>query len=125
MTDEFNQDFASGAGQAEAPDRLMRVFHDQLRACLEECAGGRPGLFSDVNLIGGGGNRPWPEAGRLRELAMALQSVYAQDDRQDPLCSMHGESHPGERKLARLFLDRIENAGPAGKTSATRAAYDV
>jgi hypothetical protein len=92
----------------------------------------RPGLFSDVNLIGGGGNRPWPEAGRLRELAMALQSVYAQDDRQDPLCdefldlcSMHGESHPGERKLARLFLDRIENAGPAGKTSATRAAYDV
>ena len=24
------------------------------------------------------------------------------------LCTMHGESHPGERKLARMFLERIE-----------------
>jgi hypothetical protein len=23
---------------------------------------------------------------------------------------MHGESHPGERKLARMFLERIERA---------------
>jgi hypothetical protein len=24
------------------------------------------------------------------------------------LCSIHGESNPGERKLARAFLERIE-----------------
>jgi hypothetical protein len=41
--------------------------------------------------------------------------VFAQQERQNAmcdefldLCSMHGESHPGERKLARAFLERIE-----------------
>jgi hypothetical protein len=101
------------------PDQLEMLalaFCDQLMACLEECARGRKGLFSDVALlndedeIGG-----WPEAARLRELAVALQGVFAQQERQNPLCnefldlcSMHGESHPGERKLARAFLERIE-----------------
>lgn len=95
---------------------LAVVFCDQLLACLEECARGRKGLFSDVALLNeedeGAG---WPEAARLRELAVALQGVFAQQERQDALCnefldlcSMHGESHPGERKLARAFLDRID-----------------
>jgi hypothetical protein len=130
--EEFNQDSASGAGQGDSADGLMRVFHDQLRACLEECARGRPGLFSDVDLIGGGINSPWPEAVRLRELAMALQSVFAQDDRQDPLCdefldlcTMHGESHPGESRLARLFLARIDNSARDGNTQSSRGAFDV
>lgn len=95
---------------------LAVVFCDQLLACLEECARGRKGLFSDVALLNeedeGAG---WPEAARLRELAVALQGVFAQQERQDALCnefldlcSMHGESHPGEHKLARAFLDRID-----------------
>ena len=57
----------------------------------------------------------WPEAERLRELALALQAVLAQQEERNALCdefldlcSMHGESHPGERKLARAFLERIE-----------------
>ena len=52
---------------------------------------------------------------RLRELALALQNIFAQQEQRNPLCdefldlcSMHGESHPGEQRLARLFLKRIE-----------------
>jgi hypothetical protein len=98
------------------PDKLgmlAQAFSEQLMACLEECARGRKGLFSDVGLLGEGNG--WPEAARLRELAMALQGVFAQQEKQNALCdefldlcSIHGESHPGERKLARAFLERIE-----------------
>jgi hypothetical protein len=85
-------------------------------ACLEECARGRRGLFSDVDLLGDEcEGRGWPEAARLRELALALQGVFAQQERQNALCdefldlcSIHGDSHPGERKLAQAFLERIE-----------------
>ena len=95
---------------------LTSAFGDQLLACLEECARGRHGLFSDVALLGEDEKqRPWPEAARLRELALALQAVLAQQEQQNALCdefldlcTMHGESHPGERKLARAFLERIE-----------------
>ena len=97
-------------------DMLAQAFSEQLLACVEECARGRNGLFSDVDLLGDEGEgRGWPEAARLRELALALQGVFAQQERQNALCdefldlcTMHGESHPGERKLARAFLERIE-----------------
>jgi len=102
-----------------APDQLdvlNKAFSDQLIACLEECAQGRRGLFSDVELTEDDeGQRSWPEAARLRELALALQNVFAQHERRNALsdefldlCSMHGESHPGEPRLARAFLRRIE-----------------
>jgi hypothetical protein len=94
-------------------EMLSQVFCEQLMACLDECARGRKGLFSDVELLEEGG--AWPEAARLRELAMALQGVMAQQEERNALCdefldlcTMHGESHPGERKLARAFLERIE-----------------
>jgi hypothetical protein len=99
-------------GQLET---LARVFCDQLMACLDECAHGRKGLFSDVELLNEGEAGAWPEAARLRELALALQGVFAQHEERNALCnefldlcSIHGESHPGERRLARTFLDRIE-----------------
>ena len=95
-------------------DLLEHAFCDQLMACLDECARGRKGLFSDVELLSEK-DESWPEAARLRELAIALQGVFAQQERQNALCdefldlcSMHGESHPGERRLARAFLERIE-----------------
>jgi len=95
-------------------DGLAQTFCEQLMACLDECARGRKGLFSDVELLGEDAES-WPEAARLRELAVALQGVFAQQERQNArcdefldLCSMHGESHPGERRLARAFLERIE-----------------
>ncbi|MGA3080327.1 MAG: hypothetical protein ABSD44_02970 [Terracidiphilus sp.] len=99
-------------------ETLAQVFCEQLMACLDECARGRKGLFSDVELLsdrGEGG--AWPEAAQLRELALALQGVLAQQEERNALCdefldlcSMHGESHPGERKLARAFLERIERS---------------
>jgi hypothetical protein len=97
-------------------DNLAQTFAEQLMACLDECARGRKGLFSDIELLSDEGPG-WPEAAQLRQLALALQSVFAQQERQNALCdefldlcSIHGESHPGERKLARAFLERIERA---------------
>lgn len=92
-------------------DPLALAFSEQLSACLEECVRGRNGLFSDLV----GQESDWPEAARLRELAVALQSLMAQQEDRNALvdefldlCTMHGESNPGERKLARAFLDRME-----------------
>jgi hypothetical protein len=71
-------------------------------------------IFSDYAAMEEAQNA-WPEAGRLRELALALQGVFAQQDERHALCdefldlcSIHGESHPGESRLARTFLARIE-----------------
>jgi hypothetical protein len=101
------------------PDQLQALasaFSEQLLACLDECARGRKGLFSGVELLGDedeGGS--WLEAERLRELALALQGLFAQQEERNALCdefldlcTIHGESHPGERRLARTFLERIE-----------------
>jgi hypothetical protein len=94
-------------------DPLARAFSEQLLACLDECARGRKGLFSEA--ISDDEESAWPEATRLRELAIALQAVFAQQEQRNALCdefldlcTIHGESHPGERKLARTFLERIE-----------------
>jgi hypothetical protein len=99
--------------QPEQLDTLSRAFSEQLLACLDECARGRRGLFSEF--IGDEDRESWPEAARLRELAVALQSIFAQQEERNALCdefldlcSMHGEYHPGERKLARALLERIE-----------------
>jgi hypothetical protein len=93
---------------------LTGAFRDQLLACLEECASGRRGLFSNGEPHATGQSQ-WPEAERLRELALALQTILAKAGEREPLCdefldlcSIHGESDPGERRLARAFLERIE-----------------
>jgi hypothetical protein len=101
---------------AMPPDQLempSRVFSEQLLACLDECARGRRGLFSQ--LVDEVDENSWPEAARLRELAVALQNILAQHEERNALCdefldlcTIHGESNPGERKLARAFLERIE-----------------
>jgi len=48
---------------------LVRAFSDQLLACLEECAQGRHGLFSEPSTGENGESASWPEAAKLRELA--------------------------------------------------------
>ncbi|MGA2166667.1 MAG: hypothetical protein ABSG62_00555 [Terracidiphilus sp.] len=116
------------------PDRLemlAQAFCEQLLACLDECARGRKGLFSDVELlVEDEEERGWPEAARLRELALALQGVFAQQEQQNALCdefldlcSIHGESHPGERKLARAFLERIERGEVGAKPEGERRPW--
>lgn len=117
-----------------APDQLetlSRAFSDQLQACLEECARGRRGLFADLALIENDeSDRAWPEAARLRELAVALQNVFAQHEQGNALCdefldlcSMHGESHPGEARLARMFLSRIERGDVGTPTEEPRKTW--
>ena len=108
------------SGQLET---LASAFAEQLLACLDECARGRKGLFSDVALLSEDEDRVWPEAARLRELALALQGVFAQQEQRNALCdefldlcSIHGESNPGERKLARTFLERIERGDVGTRT---------
>jgi hypothetical protein len=103
---------------------LAEVFREQLTACLEECAQGRRGLFSALEHLGDE-TESWPEAEQLRQLAMALQNIFAQQEESNPLCdefldlcTMHGESHPGEARLARAFLQRIER-GEVGKQGET------
>jgi hypothetical protein len=93
---------------------LEQAFRDQLMACLEECARGRKGLFASREHLGDDAGA-WPEAERLRQLAMALQNVFAQYEERNPLCdefldlcTIHGEGDPGEAKLAKAFLKRIE-----------------
>ena len=109
--------------QPDQLDEMAHAFCEQLLACLDECARGRKGLFGDADFAING--RGWPEAERLRELAAALQGVFAQHEQQNALCdefldlcSMHGESHPGERRLARDFLDRIERGEVGMKADA-------
>jgi hypothetical protein len=108
--------------QLEQLNQLDEAFREMLIPCLEECAQGRWGLF--------GGNDPipeasrylaWPEAEKVRELALHVQAILAQSGEQNPLCdefldlcTMHGESHPGEPRLARAFLQRIER-GEVGR----------
>ena len=60
----------------EQLDALNRAFTEQLLACLDECARGRHGLFSEP--IDEEDEKSWPEAASLRELAVALlQSILA------------------------------------------------
>ena len=94
---------------------LTTAFRDQLLSCLQECARGRRGLFCEYEHFGEADERGWPEASRLRELAAALQAILAQSEERDALCdefldlcTIHGEYDPGEPRLAREFLKRIE-----------------
>lgn len=114
--------------ESEQLDELSHAFSDQLLFCLDECARGRKGLFSE--LIGDEDEIAWPEAERLRALAVALQGVYAQQEQRNALCdefldlcTIHGESHPGERKLARAFLERIEHGEVGTPTQEERRPW--
>jgi hypothetical protein len=112
-------------------EMLSRVFREQLQACLEECARGRRGLFSGYEHLGGEDqNEAWPEAAQLRELAVALQGILAQQEEQSALCdefldlcTIHGESDPGESRLARAFLKRIEKGGVGTPTQEARKPW--
>src|SRR5580658_4110005 len=91
---------------SEQLDTLSRAFSEQLLACLDECARGRHGLFSES--ISEEDGHPWPEAARLRELAIALQAIFAQQ---------------GERKLPRAFLERIERGEVGAPTQDERKPW--
>lgn len=92
---------------------LIAVFSEQLMACLEECSQGRRGLFGNTSHLNP--DEQWPEAERLRELAFALQSILAQQEERSALCdefldlcTISGEYDPGEPRLARNLMRRID-----------------
>ena len=116
--------------EPEQIEMLTGAFRDQLLALLEECARGRRGLFSEYEHLGGEEDRGWPEAGSLRELATALQSILAQSGERNALCdefldlcTIHGESNPGEPRLARAFLTRIEKGEVGTATEEERKPW--
>ena len=120
--DEIERESGSEPAQFDA---LNRVFQEQLVACLEECAHGRRGLFSEYENLGENNERGWPEAVQLRQLAVGLQALLAQSGEPSPLCdefldlcTIHGESNPGEPRLARAFLARIEKGDVGTPTQA-------
>lgn len=120
-------------GGTTNPDPLeaaAQAFTEQLITCLDECARGRRGLFSDYEDESADTDaKGWPEAARLRDLAVALQNVLARQGERNALCdefldlcTIHGESHPGERRLARAFLERIER-GEVGTAQEERKPW--
>lgn len=121
----------SNQNEPSQMEMLAQVFCAQLMACLDECARGRRGLFSSYEPLGGeSGSSAWPEAERLRELALALQGIFAQQEERNALCdefldlcSIHGESDPGERKLARSFLERIERGEVGAQPEAEKRPW--
>lgn len=101
--------------ESDQMDALVDAFREQLIALLEECAQGRWGLFGANHSPEAKKYLAWPEADQLRELAIALQSILAQSGERNALCdefldlcTIHGENDPGEPRLARTFLTRIE-----------------
>lgn len=116
MDDNYPNETTEPNADPDPLEAAERAFAEQLPACLEECARGRRGLFSDyVEESGEDAAGGWPEAAQLRDLAVAMQAALARMGRKNALadefldlCSIHGESHPGERRLARVFLERIE-----------------
>jgi hypothetical protein len=109
-------------------EELNRTLAEQLLACLDECARGRHGLFAEP--IDGDADHAWPQAARLRDLALALQNLLTQQGERNALCDefldlcgMHGESHPGERRLARIFLERIERGEVGTDTEQERKPW--
>jgi hypothetical protein len=109
---------------------LNDAFRNQLMACLEECAHGRQGLFSDLKYVGDEEGHNWPEAAQLRKLALGLQGILTQQNQRNALCdefldlcSIHGEYNPGERRLARTFLDRIEKGEVGTKLEEERKPW--
>lgn len=118
------------AMSGEQRETLGKVFAEQLLACLQECARGRRGLFADRELSEGTDeDDAWPEAARLRELAVALQAISHQAGEPNALCdeflelcTIHGEANPGEPRLAREFLARIER-GEVGSPTEERPPW--
>jgi hypothetical protein len=92
-----------------------REFRELLIPCLQACAEGRWGLFGAYDAFPGFEN--WsPGGNRLRELAKSIRAIRSESGERSELCeefltlcTFHKSNDPGEPKLAKAFLERIEN----------------
>ena len=97
-------------------EALDAKFRELLIVSLQQCSRGRWGLFGTFDYLGEARKYwNWPEADRLRELAVSIEAILAQFGEQNALCreflelcENHGQNDPGDPTLARAFLDRIE-----------------
>jgi hypothetical protein len=102
--------------QLERLESLEREFCVLLAKCLEECGRGRWGLFGTFDYLGADKRYwNWPEADLLREIATEIQAILSESGQRNALCAEflelcrnHGQNDPGEPKLARAFLERLE-----------------
>lgn len=125
-----NEEIESGRNSInDQMEMLDRVFREQLLACLEESSQGRAGLFGS-RVQASDETGVWPEAERLRELASMLQMIASQSGESNPLCdefldlcTIHGENDPGEPRLARAFLSRIEKGEVGAQTESERRPW--
>jgi hypothetical protein len=99
---------------------LEQEFHQLLIPCLQQCAQGRWGLFGIYDRVkqqnpGLAQALTWPEADRLKELAVVIGNLKCEFGANDWMCeefhrisASHGANDPGEPKLAASFLKQIE-----------------
>ena len=94
---------------------MEQEFQELLIPGLQKCAKGRWGLFAAYDAVPGFEN--WSPGGRrLRELAKSIQAIRSESGERSELCeeflslcTFHKPNDPGEPKLAKAFLKRIEN----------------
>ena len=93
---------------------LEKDFEPLLIACLQECAGGRWGLFDQNDSPENRRFQQWNEADQLKHIANEIQNIRKEFGSSNPLCekfleycSMRGGNVKGEPKLARQFLEQI------------------
>jgi len=101
-------------------------FRALLFDCLRQCAAGRWGLFGQNELADPEERYlSWPEAKRLRTVALEIHSALSEFGESDPvcerflqLCSARGPNVPGEPKLAASFLAELDCTPPQNETAA-------
>jgi hypothetical protein len=97
-------------------DEMESEFLPLLLSCLRECARGRWGLFGQNDSADPEGRYwVWPEAKRLKELALEIKSIRQEFGQANEncerflrTCSLCGSNVPGEPRLATAFLADID-----------------
>ena len=108
-------------------ERLVQLeleFEPLLFSCLQESARGRYGLFGQND-----DRDPehrywhWPEAQRVIEMANEIQALRSEAGESNILAarllyfrSLRGSHVPGEPKLAKEFLEEVEQAKPSSRS---------
>ena len=99
---------------------LEADFEKLLVPVLEECAGGRWGLFGQNDHPDGSKYFfDWPAADELKDRAKQIRTLQEEFGQSNSLverflnyCSLRGANVPGEPKLAKALLDRIRSGAP-------------
>jgi len=91
-----------------------------LPRCLEQCAGGRSGLFANSPIVSAFVD--WPEAERLRKLTRQIRETHASLGSVHPgcerfmhYCALPGRDFRAEPKLAAEFLQELKDGLTANK----------